>query len=60
MIKKMFLNTNICSRNIRDTILDEERDYKPNRMNMFFGASLIPNFMYNNGTPKERRLFVDD
>lgn len=56
----MFLNTNICSRNIRDTILDEERDYKPNRMNMFFGASLIPNLMYNNGTPKERRLFVDD
>lgn len=56
----MFLDTNICSRNIRDTVLDEERDYKPNRMNMFFGASLIPNFMYNNGTPKERGLFVDD
>ena len=29
-------------------------------MNMFFAVSLIRNSMYNNGTPKERRLFVDD
>lgn len=56
----MFLHINICSRNIRDTILDEERDYKPNRMNVFFGASLIRNSMYNKGTPKERGLLVDD
>lgn len=56
----MFLDTNICSCNIRDTILDEERDYKPNRMNVFFGASLIRNSMHNKRTPKECGLFVDD